>query len=185
MGIKLGAYGKKPEYDTDECLKRFIPLVVKHAPEYDNFSLRDLTNKMKLSKKDELVYDENDFLHDLKTKLNEIGYVSVSGNGYISLTDKGRDKKNGTEPHNRISKYQKIYLPLFIIFGLSTMFFAYQNYNSNNRNDFLQSKVDSLKTDSLIYKDSVAQLKSKIELYKKSSTIDKLETKNSDDLKAE
>jgi hypothetical protein len=185
MGIKLGVYGKKPEYDTDEYLTRFIPLVVKHAPEYDNFSLRDLTDKMKLSKKDKLVFDDNEMQYDLKTKLIEVGYASVFGNGSVSLTDKGRDKKNGIEPHNRISKYQKIYLSLFIVFGLSTMFFAYQNYKSNNRNDSLQSEVDSLKAGSLIYKDSVIQLKSKLESYKKQSLIDKLEIKNSNHLKTE
>jgi hypothetical protein len=51
MGIKLGAYGKKAEYDKDIYVTRSIPLVVHHAPEYDNFSWRDLTDKMKLSKK--------------------------------------------------------------------------------------------------------------------------------------
>ncbi|MDP2524869.1 hypothetical protein [Maribacter dokdonensis] len=77
-----------------------------------------------------------------------------------------------------IPKYQKIYLPLFILFGISTMLFAYLNYSSNNQNDFLNSKVDSLRTESLIYKDSVGQLKSQIELYKKQSTIDTIQTKN-------
>ncbi|WP_077398873.1 hypothetical protein [Cellulophaga omnivescoria] len=77
-----------------------------------------------------------------------------------------------------IPKYQKIYLPLFIVFGISTMTFAYLNYSSNNKNEILKFEVDSLKNVSRIYKDSVGLLKLQVKLYKHQSLIDTLENKN-------
>jgi hypothetical protein len=78
----------------------------------------------------------------------------------------------------KLTKYQKIYLPLFIIFGLSTFLFAYMNYNSNNRNDSLDLKVDSLINESHFYKDSVRILKKQIILNIEQSKNDTLSSKN-------
>ena len=178
MGIKLGSYGQKPEFNTDEYLKKFIPLVVKHAPEFDNFSLRDLADKMKLSDKDKLVYNENEFLHDLKTKLNEVGLANVFPNGSLSLTDKGRSKKNGTEPHNRLTKYQKIYLPLFIVFGVSTFYLGWSNYLSNKEVDSLINKNNLLEYRLARYKDSVNKQNIKTVKPTLESLNDTLQTKN-------
>ncbi|MGG5487911.1 hypothetical protein [Gaetbulibacter sp. PBL-D1] len=178
MGIKLGAHGQKPEYNTDEYLKKFIPLVIKHASEFDNFSLRDLTDKMKLSDKDKLVYNDNDFIYDLKTKLKEIGLANVLPNGSLSLTDKGRDKKNGTEPHNRLTKYQKIYLPLFIVFGLSTFCLGWSNYLSNKEVNFQKEKNSRLESDFAHYKDSVNEYIKTIKSKTKLNVNDSLQTRN-------
>jgi len=155
MAIKLGAYGKKPEYNTDEYLKKFIPLVIKHAPEYDNFSLRDLTDKMKLSNKDKLVFDDNEMQYDLKIKLKEVGYVNIFGNGSVSLTDKGRDKKNGTEPHNRISKYQKIHIGFTALSLITVIVLGALNFNLSNDKSDLIDKNNLLESEFYRYKDSV------------------------------
>ena len=178
MGIKLGAHGQKPEYNTDEYLKKFIPLVIKLAPEFDNFSLRDLTDKMKLSDKEKSIYNDNEFLYDLKTKLKEVGLANVFGNGSLSLTDKGRDKKNGTEPHNRLTKYQKIYLPLFIIFGISTFYLGWSNYLSNKEIDSLIKKNNPLEYRFARYKDSVNKENIKTVKPTLESLNDTLQTKN-------
>ncbi len=77
-----------------------------------------------------------------------------------------------------IPKDRKIYLVLFIIFSSLTVILAFLNYNSNNRNDFLNSKIDSLKIESRIYRDSIGLLKSQIELYKEKPIIDTIQTKN-------
>ena len=74
-----------------------------------------------------------------------------------------------------IPQYQKIYLPLFILFGFSTTIFAYLNYSSNHRNDILQDQLDTLKIENQIYKDSIESKKSQIELYKKKYIIDTLQ----------
>ena len=98
--------------------------------------------------------------------------------------EKGKIKLSGIEYLNSLKpaptpKYQKIYLPLFIIFGFSTMIFAFLNYSSNNQNDNLQLQVNSLKVENLTYKDSVKLLKSKIEINKEQKIIETLKTKSS------
>jgi hypothetical protein len=173
---QLNNYGVTPKYNKDEYLKKLIPLVIKNAPEFDNFSIFDLHEDLNLNKNDKIIF--KDLSSEIRINLVERGIVKMYGSSQVKLTDDGRDKKNGTEPGNRISKYQKIYLALFICFSLSTMFFAYSNYSSNNRNELLQTEIDSLKAEYLIYKDSVAKLKSKVKLYQSQSIIDTSQTKN-------
>ena len=110
------------------------------------------------SEKEKLIFE--DMEHDLKVKLHFNGLSVLHPNGSTTLTDKGRDKKNGTEPHNIIPKYQKIYLPLFIIFSLIGSFGAYKTiFPSVSKADY-----QSLKSDFDILKqkyDSIIQLNSK------------------------
>ena len=95
MGIKLGAYGKKPEYNTDEYLKKFIPLVIKHAPKYDNFSISDLKTELNLSKNDQIIF--SDLTFKIRQYFVSNGIAEMYGSHQIKLLDKGRDIKNGKE----------------------------------------------------------------------------------------
>jgi hypothetical protein len=94
--------------------------------------------------------------------------------------DKCKIKFDGREylESLKIPKDRKIHLILFIIFSSSTLLFGYLNHQSNNLNDILDVKVDSLKHESLIYKDSVHILKMKIKLNRQQAKIDTLKTKN-------
>ncbi|MDH7914207.1 hypothetical protein [Winogradskyella sp. SYSU M77433] len=95
MGIKLGSYGQKPEYNTDEYLEKFIPLVIKHAPKYDNFSISDLKSDLNLSKNDQLIFSDLTFKIRQHFINNDI--AEMYGSRQIKLLDKGRDIKNGNE----------------------------------------------------------------------------------------
>jgi len=127
--------------------------------------------------------DQDLVLQSIGKLKNDHGLISVKSQK-LSLTEKGLKQKTfesyleslKKEP---IPRYQKIYLPLFILFGFSAMILGILNYNSNRKNDVLKSQVNSLTNKSRIYKDSVGLLKSKIELYKKQSIIDTSQTKNS------
>lgn len=78
-----------------------------------------------------------------------------------------------------IPKDRKIYLILFIIFSSLTIILAFLNYQSKNRNDILDSKIESVKAQSLIYKDSIELLKSQIKLYKQIHKIPPSKTQKS------
>src|SRR5690554_6853498 len=80
---------------------------------------------------------------------NDFGLIARKGKEGIRLTDKGWrfttfKKLEKDSKKTPLNTYQKIYLPLFIVFGVSTFILAYLNYNSNNKIDSLKSIVDSL-----------------------------------------
>lgn len=58
-----------------------------------------------------------------------------------------------------LTKYQKIYLPLFIIFSVSSLCLGFYSYNLNQDNNSLKSDFESLKVQSKTYKDSLNLLK--------------------------
>lgn len=95
MGIKLGSYGITSEYNTNEKLDEFIPLVIKHAPKYDNFSISDLKTKLNLSKNDQLIFSELTF--KIRQYFVRNGIAEMYGSHQIKLLDKGRDIKSGKE----------------------------------------------------------------------------------------
>ncbi|MBI0397561.1 hypothetical protein [Cyclobacterium marinum] len=88
-----------------------------------------------------------------------------------------------------IPKFQKIYLPFFILFGL---FGVYKTFlpsiskadyeNLKYQSEVFESQVDSLTNESQIYKDSLAQLNQQLKLYKKQSIIDSSQTKKYPDV---
>ena len=95
MAIKLGAYDKKPIYNKDEYLKKFIPLVIKNGSEFDNFSIFDLHKSLDISEKEKIVF--KDLIFDIRKHLVSNGIAEMYGSRKITLTEKGRDIKNGTE----------------------------------------------------------------------------------------
>lgn len=141
MAIKLNTPTKKPDFDKDKYLSKYINLTFKLAPEYDSFKLRDLGNKMNL--KDKRVIFGN-IQNDISNYLTRNNFAEIKQGEELILTDKGRDKKNGTEQWNKITKYQKIYLCFFIpvaILSISNHFLP-----QVSKSDFLdlRDKFDSL-----------------------------------------
>lgn len=172
----------KEKINEDDFLDKIIPLIIKNAPLHNEFKISDLENKLNLSK------EEIFFLYDKTLKIRkhllDNGYVFLRGT-VMTLTDKGRDKKNGTEPHNRISKYQKIHIGLTIISVIGVFIFGYLNYSLNqdktdlkNQNNLLSYENNQLKSDIAHYKDSINAYKEKALLKISKNEHDSLPSKN-------
>ena len=95
MGTKINAHGITPEYNADEYLKKFIPLVIKHAPEFNNFYISDLKTELNLSKTDQLIF--SDLTFKIRQYFVSNGIAEMYGSRQIKLLDKGRNIKNGKE----------------------------------------------------------------------------------------
>jgi hypothetical protein len=95
MGIKLDSQVIIPEYNTDKKLDEFIPLVIKHAPKYDNFSISDLRTELNLSKTDQLIF--NDLTLKIRQYFVRNDIAEMYGSNQIKLLDKGRNVKSGKE----------------------------------------------------------------------------------------
>ncbi|MGG5487121.1 hypothetical protein [Gaetbulibacter sp. PBL-D1] len=95
MVAKLDSHGIKPEYNADEKLDEFIPLVIKHAPKYDNFSISDLKTELNLSKTDQIIF--SDLAFKIRQHFVSNGIAEMYGSRQIKLLDKGRNIKNGKE----------------------------------------------------------------------------------------
>lgn len=101
----------------------------------------------------------------------DFGLIERSGKYSFRLTERGwkfttfskLEKDSKKTPLNR---YQIISTSLSIFFGLSTLILGYLNYDSNRKNDELKIEIDSFKTKSMIYKDSVQILNKQIKQYK-------------------
>lgn len=85
---------KTPDHDPDEYLEKFILLVIKFAPKYDNFSLTDVKDKMGLPKEDRLIFRSLTF--KLGKYLVDNEFANREGYNLI-LTERGRDLKDGKE----------------------------------------------------------------------------------------
>lgn len=141
MAIKLNTPIKVPDFDKDKYLTKYIKRTFKFAPEYDSFKLRELADKMDLKYK-RVIYGT--IQNDISDYLIRNGFAEIKYGETLTLTEKGRDKKNGTEQWNRITKYQMIYLLFFIpvaILSISNHFLP-----PFSRSDFqeLQRDFDSL-----------------------------------------
>lgn len=95
MAIESNKHGIIPEYKPDEYLGKFIPLVLKEANEYTEFSVFDLGKKLNLSEKDNLIF--NDLTFKVRVHLIDNGIANMCGSHMVKLTEKGRDIKNGKE----------------------------------------------------------------------------------------
>lgn len=80
----------------------------------------------------------------------------------------------------RLTKYQKIYLPFFIISILSAILLGWLNYLSNKKIDFLNNEYNLLKSEYVRYKDSVNKQNKKIEIPKEEKLKDTLSSNNSE-----
>ena len=94
MTIKLNTSEQIPEYNKDEYLKKFIPLVFKYAPEFKSFKLRILGDEMDLGK-ERIVFGNLQI--DIVKYLLDNNFIKKQEGESFTLTEKGRDKKNGTE----------------------------------------------------------------------------------------
>lgn len=95
MTFSVNKHGKTPDFNKDEYLKKFIPLVIKHAPEFDSFSVFELSDKLNLSKDEQKIFEIISF--DIRKHLVENEIAKMDGSRKITLKEKGRDIKNGTE----------------------------------------------------------------------------------------
>tara|TARA_R110000751_G_scaffold307242_1_gene427843 strand:+ start:57 stop:854 length:798 start_codon:yes stop_codon:yes gene_type:complete len=84
-----------------------------------------------------------------------------------------------------LTKYQKIYLPLFILFGLCSLFLGVLSFSLNKDNNSLKSDFESLKIQSKAYKDSLDILKKHIKNDKTNSIVNTSQTENLSDLQLE
>lgn len=82
-----------------------------------------------------------------------------------------------------LTKYQKIYLTLFVLSVILTVIFGYLSYSLNKDNNSLESDLNSLKIQSDFYKDSIIELRKQIKLNKIKSINDTLQTKSLNNLK--
>lgn len=176
MAIELNKYGKKLEYNPDEYLEKFIPLVLKECNEYTEFSVFDLGKKLNLSENDNLIF--NDLTFKIRVYLIDNGLANLYGSSKIKLTDKGRDKKNGTESHNRISKYQKIHIGLTCVAIISSIFLGGWNILLNSQKSDLKNDNTNLTSDLELCKDSLNTYKAKELLKTNKNEHDSLPSKN-------
>lgn len=89
--------GITPEFNKDEYIEKFIPLILEHAPRFDKFNIVDLKDKIPVSKTEKSIFLI--LSTDLKKILLENGYFKFSNGSNIKvcLTEKGRkyfDKVN-------------------------------------------------------------------------------------------
>lgn len=95
MAIESNRHGIIPEYNPDEYLEKFIPLVLKECNEYTEFSVFELGKKLNLSEKDNLIF--NDLTFRIRVHLIDNDLATLHGSRMVKLTEKGRDVKNGKE----------------------------------------------------------------------------------------
>lgn len=95
MAIESNRHGIIPEYNPDEYLEKFIPLVLKECNEYTEFSIFELGKKLNLSEKDNLIF--NDLTFRIRVHLIDNDLATLHGSRMVKLTEKGRDVKNGKE----------------------------------------------------------------------------------------
>jgi hypothetical protein len=134
--------------------------------------------------------DERDFLENLRYEIKEFsefhGYFEFFPNGNCKLTEKGLKAKEKRGHLKYIKSLTEKPLDWYKITGLIfTFIFGVSTILLGVRNNSLKTDYDSLKYQSELYKDSVAELKGQIELYKKDSLKDTLQTKSLNDLKTE
>lgn len=79
--------------------------------------------------------------------------------------------------------YKIIGLILTVVFGLSTIYFSKKSYDLKENQSDIIIENDSLKVQVAYYKDSIAELKVQIELYRLKTSNDTLQTKSLNDLK--
>lgn len=73
------------EINRDQYLKKFIPLVIKNAPEFDNFSVNELHKSLKLSENDKNIFKDVTFY--IRKHLVDNGIANMYGTRKITLTD--------------------------------------------------------------------------------------------------
>jgi hypothetical protein len=134
--------------------------------------------------------EEREFIENIRSKIKEFsefhGYFEFFPNGHCKLTEKGLDakekgghlkyKKSLTE--KPLDWYKITGLIFTFVFGVSTILLGV-------RNNSLKTDYDSLKSQSELYKDSVAELKGQIELYRLKTSNNTIQTKNLTDLKTD
>lgn len=86
MSIKLNAFEKGLEYNKEEYLNKFIPLVIKKAPKYDVFSVLDLHKALELNETELRIF--KDLVFDIRVYLIDNGYAELKGTRSIKMIEK-------------------------------------------------------------------------------------------------
>ncbi|MCX2679255.1 hypothetical protein OOZ15_04810 [Galbibacter sp. EGI 63066] len=76
------------ELNKDQALKEFINLVIKNAPEYDNFSVYDLHESLNLTETEHKKFKDLSF--QIRKSLVDDGIAILYGSRQIKLTEYGR-----------------------------------------------------------------------------------------------
>jgi hypothetical protein len=87
--------------EKDKQLKKFISLVIKNAPEYDNFSIHELHKALELTEYEKKQYINLTF--EIRKHLVDNDLATMYGSRKVILTEKGRELKNGTYKKSHIS----------------------------------------------------------------------------------
>jgi hypothetical protein len=87
--------------EKDKQLKKFISLVIKNAPEYDNFSIHELHKALELTEYEKKQYINLTF--EIRKHLVDNDLATMYGSRKVILTEKGRELKNGTSKKPQIS----------------------------------------------------------------------------------
>src|SRR5690606_30753964 len=123
MSIELNKYGILSEFNKDEYLKHFIPLVIEYAPNFDNFSIFDLKESLDLSESDKKIYEALAF--DIRKHFVENGIAKMYGSRQITLTDEGRNLKDRMSNNRPIKKLRlKIFFSNPWVIGISLVLLA-------------------------------------------------------------
>ncbi len=143
MSIELNKYGIISEFNKDEYLKRFIPLVIEYAPNFDNFSIFDLQESLDLSESDKKIYET--LIFDIRKYFVENGIAKMYGSRQITLTDKGRnlkDRMSNKRPVKK-SRWIKIFFSNPWVIGISLVLLA-AILNANRIMDIINNLLNNL-----------------------------------------
>lgn len=143
MSIELNKYGIISEFNKDEYLKRFIPLVIEYAPNFDSFSIFDLQESLDLSESDKKIYET--LIFDIRKYFVENGIAKMYGSRQITLTDKGRnlkDRMSNKRPVKK-SRWIKIFFSNPWVIGISLVLLA-AILNANRIMDIINNLLNNL-----------------------------------------
>lgn len=142
MSIELNKYVMISKFNKDEYLKRFIPLVIEYAPNFDEFSIYDLKESINLSESDKKIFETLTF--DIRKHLVDNGIAKMYGSRQITLTDKGRSLKDRMSNNISIKKsWLKIFFSNPWVIGISLVLLA-AILNANRIMDAINNLLNKL-----------------------------------------
>ncbi len=175
----------------EKTIIKHLDIVLKNIPDIGYFNISSVLSKG-------IKYDSDNSTEEQKKWYNNLHDAVLNfGKAYkyfkpikddifmFSLSEKGiKAKKLGHLKYQKSLKkkiwYNENWVGYLIAF-IVLFFSVYQYFDRES----LKSKYDFLKSQSEFYKDSLAELKGQIELYKTNSSKDTLRTKNLNDLKTD
>ena len=178
---------------TDKEIIKYIDLIIKNIEDFDAFSIKDpVFDQLKPETKDEKEYffELIDQI-ELFAKNNDL-FIRRNKGDWFKLTDKGKRLKISNKSFKHFDKsenknewYNKPWVG-YLIAAIVFIFTVYQHFDNRSLNrevDLLNKKSDSLNSLFLTYKDSVYELKQKLEKQKLKLKQDTLSKSYHSDLK--